>query len=115
MRRPRKWRASLKLSILTPEGPAFQGLVDGVVAPGLQGSFGVLPGHAALLSALERGMVKVTVNGAEEFYLLDKGFLEVREGSVVILAAHVEKVKDLETAKRRLKIVAESDREAVDA
>ena len=107
--------AFLNLSILTPEGPAFQGSVDGVVAPGVQGAFGVLTGHAALLSALERGMVKVSVNGAEEFYLLDKGFLEVREGSVVILAGHVEKVKDLETATGRLKISAGDDPEAVDS
>lgn len=107
--------ASLNLSILTPEGPAFQGEVSSVVAPGVQGSFGVLPRHAALLSALESGIAKVAVDDREEFYVLDKGFLEVRDGNVVILAGQVEKMADLESAKSRLRAGLDVDLEEVES
>ena len=46
---------TLHCSVLTPEGPVFAGDVDSVSAVAADGSIGVLPGHAPLITALGDG------------------------------------------------------------
>jgi F-type H+-transporting ATPase subunit epsilon len=55
-------------------------------APGVLGSLGVLPGHAPLLAALGRGVVKATAETDEQYFAIESGFLEVRRGEAVVLA-----------------------------
>ncbi len=45
----------LMLEIVTPEKMAFSGKVEEVTIPGTEGEFGVLRGHAALLSSVDVG------------------------------------------------------------
>jgi hypothetical protein len=57
--------AELTLTILTPEREIFSGRVASLTAPATKGSMGVLPGHAALMTSLETGVVKaVGVDGS---------------------------------------------------
>lgn len=49
----------MQLEIITPEAMIFQGEAKAVQFPGLDGSFQVLNGHAAIISALAKGDVKV--------------------------------------------------------
>lgn len=79
-----------KLSIVTPEGVAFRDDVDGVVAPGVEGSFGTLRGHAPMISALKKGLLKVRVGDGYQSFSTDGGFLEVRKTEVVVLASNVK-------------------------
>ena len=89
----------INLSILTPDGPAYQGSAATVVAPGVGGSFGILPRHAGMISALQKGVIKVCEDAGELFFVADKGFLEVRKDAVVVLAGSVQKAANLEEAK----------------
>ncbi len=47
------------LEVLTPDEVLFKGTINQVILPGLDGSFGVLNGHAPLISALSEGAVRV--------------------------------------------------------
>lgn len=47
------------LDILTPEAQIFHGTVEYVSLPGQDGEFQVLQGHAAIISALKKGMVRL--------------------------------------------------------
>jgi F-type H+-transporting ATPase subunit epsilon len=85
---------SLNLSILTPEGKAFEGEIEDVVAPGVQGSFAVLNSHAPLIAALEAGTVKVRQSQGQQQFKIDQGLLEVHDNDVAILADHVEQLPD---------------------
>lgn len=49
----------MQLEIITPEAKVFSGEVSAVQLPGLDGSFQVLKGHAPIISALQKGVVKV--------------------------------------------------------
>ena len=49
----------MQLEIITPESKVFTGEVDAVQLPGLDGSFQVLKGHAPIISALQKGSVKI--------------------------------------------------------
>ena len=57
----------MHLEIITPEAKVFTGEVSAVQFPGLDGSFQVLENHAAIISALSEGNVKVDLtNNFEE-------------------------------------------------
>lgn len=51
----------MQLEIITPEVKIFEGEVDAVQFPGLDGSFQVLNNHAAIISALVAGDVKINL------------------------------------------------------
>ena len=53
----------LHFSLVSPERELFSGDVDQVDAPGSEGDFGVLPGHAPFMTTLKEGPVKVYNNG----------------------------------------------------
>jgi F-type H+-transporting ATPase subunit epsilon len=68
---------SFQLSIITPQGKAFEGKVDSVAAAGLEGGFEVLSGHAAIVAALKEGKTKIRLEGREQVLSTASGVLEV--------------------------------------
>jgi F-type H+-transporting ATPase subunit epsilon len=77
----------LHVQIVTQEGPLFEETgVDMVTVPGTEGEMGILPHHAALLSTLAFGEVRVRKGGAEESFIVYGGIVEVRPDRVIILA-----------------------------
>ena len=64
-----------------------------VVAPGVEGLFGVLPRHAPLISTLQRGIVEVYDNGqVTDRIMVDGGIADVNEDRCTILAERAEKL-----------------------
>ena len=69
---------------------------DEVVAPGAEGYFGVLPGHAAMLTTLKPGEVTYRSGQAEHHLAVLGGFAEVRAERVVILAENAERPEEID-------------------
>ena len=64
-----------------------------VVAPGVEGLFGVLSRHAPLISTLKRGVVEIYDNGqVTERIMVDGGIADVKEDRFTILAERAEKL-----------------------
>lgn len=76
---------ALNVQIVTPAAVAWQGTVDEVQAPGLNGEFGALEGHALLLSATRAGVVTLHQSGSQTRFLVGRGFAEVSSSSVTLL------------------------------
>jgi F-type H+-transporting ATPase subunit epsilon len=95
---------ALTLEIVTPERRVAQLTCDEVRAPGVVGGFGIRPGHAAFISALQPGPLTVVAGGREEHYVVLGGFLQVDRDRVIVLADGAEKREeiDVERAKRTL-------------
>lgn len=77
------------LEIITPDDKVFSGQAIGVKVPGSEakGSFEVLDNHAALVSSLQEGQVRIrTQDGKEVFYQIGGGVIEVLNNHVIILA-----------------------------
>ena len=72
----------IQLHILSPEGTLVQTEVSLVTLPGMLSPFTVLPGHAALLSALVAGDIRYVEGGKEERLAIKEGFVEVRDNVV---------------------------------
>jgi F-type H+-transporting ATPase subunit epsilon len=84
--------ANLHFSLVSPERELFSGAVEQVDAPGAEGDFGVLAGHAPFMTTLKEGRVKVHADGAIRVYDVKGGFADVTPEGLTILAEHAEEV-----------------------
>ncbi|THD57225.1 ATP synthase F1 subunit epsilon [Phenylobacterium sp.] len=78
----------LHFSLVSPERELFSGLVDQVDAPGSEGDFGVLAGHAPFMTALREGPVTVHNDGQTTVYDVRGGFADVTPDGFTVLAEH---------------------------
>ena len=78
----------LHISLVTPEAELFAGDVDQVVAPGVEGQFGVLAHHAPFMTILAEGDVLVINNGQTRVFQVRGGFADVNAQGMTILAEH---------------------------
>jgi F-type H+-transporting ATPase subunit epsilon len=70
----------MKLEIVTPEGVIFDDEVKQVTIPGSEGEFGVLAGHASVVSLLDTGvMVIERKDGKEVSVAINGGYVKVDE------------------------------------
>ncbi len=74
------------LEIITPDRKIFEGEVNSVMVPGTNGTFQMLNNHAAIISTLVNGPVKVRTNGGEEVFDVKGGVVEMLSNKVIILA-----------------------------
>lgn len=112
--------ARLLFELATPNRLVVSEEVDEVVAPGVEGYFGVLPGHAPFLTALKPGEVVYRTGRNERYLACGSGFVEVRGDRVIILSETAERPEEIELsraerAKRRAEErLAGKSREEID-
>ncbi len=93
----------LLLEIVTPEEMVFSNEVEDVYVPGEEGAFGVLIGHAPMLSAVNHGELHFHRSGREIFYAVGEGYAEVTSERVTLLVETCERSDriDADKVKRR--------------
>jgi F-type H+-transporting ATPase subunit epsilon len=90
---------TIHVDIVSAEGQIFAGEATMVVAPGISGELGIMPRHAALLTLLKAGEVRVhTPDGAEQIFYVGGGALEVQPNGVTVLADTALRAKDIDEA-----------------
>jgi F-type H+-transporting ATPase subunit epsilon len=98
----------LRLEIVTPERMAFEGDVDAVTCPGIEGELGVLPHHAPLLTTLGFGELRIRTGNEVEYFAIAGGFLQVRPDKVVVMAETADLAAEIDLeAARRARVEAE--------
>jgi F-type H+-transporting ATPase subunit epsilon len=103
--------ATFHFDLVSPEKLLFSGEVDQVDIPGAEGDFGVLAGHAALISALRPGFMTVTVNGQAQSMVVLGGFAEVGpDGRLTVLADLADSVQDFDRGMLSERIIAQEAR-----
>ena len=76
-----------RLSIVTPEGQIFDGDIKSATLPGEEGEFGVLAGHATLVSLLSAGVIEIEKeNGGQDMVAINWGYAKADESSIDVLA-----------------------------
>jgi len=89
---------ALTLTIVTPQGTAFDGPVESVVVPGSEGDFGVLPGHERFLSPVRIGELEVR-NPEGRWAAVSDGFADVDAGRVVLMVDSCEFAENIDAAR----------------
>src|ERR1051325_10362432 len=90
---------SLTLEIVTPDRALVAEQVDEVQVPGSEGYFGVLPGHAPLLSSLQVGELWYRTGQEKHYLAIAFGFVEVLPTRVTVLAQLAERAQDIDVAR----------------
>lgn len=89
----------IRCEIVSQDRPVFEGDVDIVVAPGVDGEMGILPHHAPLLTTLKPGIMRVRYQGREDVFAIAGGVMEVRPTIVTVLADAAERAEDIDVSR----------------
>ncbi|MBW2649158.1 MAG: ATP synthase F1 subunit epsilon [Deltaproteobacteria bacterium] len=99
----------LMLEIVTPEKLAFSDVVEEVTLSGTEGEFGVLIGHAPLLSSIKFGELNYTKDNKKSYYAAGDGYAEITNLKATVL------VESIEEAKFIMKAEAQKAKESAEA
>jgi F-type H+-transporting ATPase subunit epsilon len=76
----------MNLLVLTPEKELYNGTIVSVKVPGINGGFEILKGHAPIVSALGKGLVRIIDSSGQKSEIeIAKGFIEVLRNEVSVL------------------------------
>jgi F-type H+-transporting ATPase subunit epsilon len=90
------------LSVVTPDGAAFEGEAEMVIVPGAAGEIGVLARHAPLVAMLKAGEIRVKAGNDWQSFAAGPGYFKVQQDRAIALvddAVRAEEI-DLEEARR---------------
>jgi F-type H+-transporting ATPase subunit epsilon len=95
---------TFELEVATPERELIKDQVEEAQIPGKNGYFGVLPGHAPMVSALGTGLAHYVIGGKRRYFSVAGGFVEVLPDRVRVLANASERAEeiDVERAQKAL-------------
>jgi F-type H+-transporting ATPase subunit epsilon len=117
-------RKKFDVSLVTPDGPAFEGEAEMLIVPGAAGEIGILARHAPLIATLKAGSTRVYLNmEAEDVreYATGPGFFKVEQDRAIALvddAVVANEIDDarareqLETAQKELELVERGESNA---
>jgi F-type H+-transporting ATPase subunit epsilon len=90
------------LSLVTPEGAAYEGEAEMLIVPGVSGEIGVLARHAPLVAMLKAGEIRVKAGNEWQSFAAGPGYFKVQQDRALVLvddAVRAEEI-DVEVARR---------------
>lgn len=92
--------ATLQCNVVSAKETIYSGDINMLVAAGIEGEIGILPGHIPFITLLKPGTLQITEpNGEIETVYVSGGVLEVQPNIVTVLADTAVRAKDLDEAK----------------
>lgn len=91
----------LTLRVITPDSILLDTQASYVRIPGVDGSMGILPRHAAMVSAIEVGLVHYKQGGEEHVLFVSGGFAEVRGSTVRVVSEAGERPAEIDEERAR--------------
>jgi len=89
----------MNIRVLTPDRVICSTTADEVVLLSLTGQVGVLDGHAALITALDTGLLRIKLNDKWTPIILCGGLAEVDRNRVTVLVNDVEELTNIELSE----------------
>ena len=95
--------ATFDVSLVTPDGPVFEGEVEMLIVPGADGEIGVLARHAPLIAMLNAGSTRVHVKRDSEVreFATGPGFFKVEQDRALALVDDAVDAKEIDDARAR--------------
>ena len=95
-------RRRFSVSLVTPDGLAFEGEAEMIIVPGAAGEIGVLARHAPLIATLKAGSTRVHPGEGEvREFATGPGFFQVLDNRAIALVDHAVEAADVDEAKAR--------------
>ena len=109
-------RRTFSISLVTPDGAAWEGEAQMIIVPGAAGEIGVLARHAPLIATLKAGSTRVHVTSSEIIeFATGPGFFQVLQDRAIALVDGAVKADEIDDAKARAQLeAAQAELEAID-
>ena len=92
--------ATLQCNVDSAKETIYSGEISMLIATGVEGEVGILPGHIPFITLLKPGAMQIkTSNGNDEMVYVSGGVLEVQPHLVTVLADTAVRANDLDEAK----------------
>lgn len=93
-------RKTFAVSLVTPEGAAFEGEAEMLIVPGDAGEIGVLARHAPLVAMLRAGSTRVHVTSSDvREFATGPGFFKVEQDRALALVDDAVSAKEIDPAR----------------
>jgi len=109
-------RRQFSVSLVTPDGAAYEGDAEMLIVPGAAGEIGVLARHAPLIATLKAGSTRVHVSSSEVLeYATGPGFFQVLQDRAIALVDGAVKADEIDDVRARAQLeAAQAELEAID-
>ena len=96
-------RRKFEVSLVTPEGAAYEGEAEMIIVPGEAGEIGVLARHAPLVALLKAGSTRVHVRYGTEIleFATGPGFFQVQQDKAIALVDDAVRAEDVDDDRAR--------------
>ena len=110
-------RRQFSVSVVTPDGPAYEGDAVMLVVPGQAGEIGVLARHAPLVATLKAGSTRVHLGGTDILtFATGPGFFKVETDRALALVDDAVNVNEIDDARAQAQLdAAKAELERVEA
>ena len=92
------------LSLVTPEGAAFEGEAEMLIVPGAAGEIGILARHAPLVAMLRAGEIRVKSGGDWQAFAAGPGYCKVHQDRALVLVDDAVRAEDIDVAEARREV-----------
>jgi F-type H+-transporting ATPase subunit epsilon len=100
-------RKPFSVSVVTPDGPAYEGDAEMIIVPGAAGEIGVLARHAPLIATLKAGSTRVHVHQGEVLeFATGPGFFQVLEDRAIALVDDAVQADAIDDARAQAQLEA---------
>ena len=109
-------RRQFSVSLVTPDGAAFEGDAEMLIVPGAAGEIGVLARHAPLIATLKAGSTRVHVSQSEVLeFATGPGFFQVLQDRAIALVDNAVKADEIDDERAREQLeAAQAELEAIE-
>ena len=91
----------LTLRVITPDHIVLDTTASSVRIPAVDGSMGILRGHAQMVAALDVGLLTYRTDGTDHVLFVSGGFAEVRDNTVRIVSEAGERPEEIDEERAR--------------
>ena len=92
------------LSVVTPEGAAFEGEAEMVIVPGADGEIGVLARHAPLVAMLKAGEIRVKASNEWQSLAAGPGYFKVQQDRAIALVDDAVRAEEIDVEQTRREV-----------
>lgn len=89
----------IQFKITTPEKIVYEGEIDQITLPTLEGEITILPNHVSLVSVLKAGELSFKESGKLIALAISGGFLEFKNNNLIVLADTAERVEEIDLVR----------------
>ena len=110
-------RRRFDVSLVTPDGAAYEGDAEMLIVPGAAGEIGVLARHAPLVATLKAGSTRVHVGGGEVLeFATGPGFFKVELDRAIALVDDAVSAREIDSDRARAQLeAAQAELERIEA